>query len=283
MTAVSRFDKQFNRRSLFSWVMTSLTGLCVIVAVVPLIAVLAYVIWQGGSRFSWALFTKLPPPPMVPGGGFANAIVGTITMVGLAVVISLPIGIAAAVFLSEFAPSWVARWIRFATNILNGVPSIIVGVFAYAALVVPLKTYSALAGGAALAVLMLPTIIRTTDEALLIVPQDIRWASVGLGASGYWTTIRVILPAAAPAIITGATLAISRAAGETAPLIFTALFTQFWSQSLLAPTASLAVLIYNFAIVPFKNQQELAWAASFLLVILVLITSIISRLASRRR
>jgi phosphate transport system permease protein len=283
MTAASSFDKQFNRRTLFSLVMTTLSGLCVVLALVPLIAVLTYVIWQGASSFSLALFTKLPPPPMVPGGGFANAIVGTITMVGLAVAMSLPIGIAAAVFLSEFSPPWLARWIRFATNILNGVPSIIVGVFAYAALVVPLKTYSAWAGAAALAVLMLPIIIRTTDEALLIVPQDIRWASVGLGASNYWTTLRVVLPAAAPAIITGTTLSIARAAGETAPLIFTALFTQFWSKSLLAPTASLAVLIYNFAIVPFKNQQELAWAASFLLVLLVLITSVIARFATRRR
>jgi phosphate transport system permease protein len=282
-TAAASLLQKPSGRSLFNTLMTATAGFFVVCALVPLVAVISYVVIQGASQFSLRLFTELPPPPMVEGGGFANAIVGTLIMVGLAAVISVPIGVLAAVYLAEFSPPHIARWIRFATNMLNGVPSILVGVFAYAVLVLTTKTFSAVAGSVALSLLMLPTVIRTTDEALQIVPQEVRWASVGLGASDYQTVLKVVIPAALPAIITGVTLAIARAAGETAPLIFTALFTQFWPDSLMAPTPSLAVLVFNFATVPFKNQQELAWAASFLLVLLVLITSIISRLATRRK
>lgn len=263
--------------------MTFLAGSLVVVALIPLLAVLSYVLIKGFSRLNLDLLTKLPPPPMAPGGGIANAIVGTLIMVGLASVISVPIGIGSAIFLSEFSHPTTARWIRFATNVLNGVPSIILGVFAYAAFVVTTKTFSAYAGAAALSILMLPTIIRTTDEALKIVPQEIRWAALGVGAAKYQTVLQIVVPAALPTIITGVTLAIARAAGETAPLIFTALFTQFWPNSLSQPTPSLAVLVFNFATVPFKNQQELAWAASLILVLLVLTTSIVSRFALRRK
>ncbi len=270
-------------RSIFNKAMTFLAGSLVVVALIPLLAVLSYVLIKGFSRLNLDLLTKLPPPPMAPGGGIANAIVGTLIMVGLASVISVPIGIGSAIFLSEFSHPTTARWIRFATNVLNGVPSIILGVFAYAAFVVTTKTFSAYAGAAALSILMLPTIIRTTDEALKIVPQEIRWAALGVGAAKYQTVLQIVVPAALPTIITGVTLAIARAAGETAPLIFTALFTQFWPNSLSQPTPSLAVLVFNFATVPFKNQQELAWAASLILVLLVLTTSIVSRFALRRK
>ncbi|MGB8698457.1 MAG: phosphate ABC transporter permease PstA [Thermosynechococcaceae cyanobacterium] len=275
--------KSGDMRSLLGILLTGLSGALVLVALLPLLAVLSYVLIKGFSRLNGDLLTQLPPPPMVPGGGIANAIVGTLIMVGLAACISVPIGLFSAIYLAEFSPPGAAKWIRFATNVLNGVPSIILGVFAYAALVVTTKTFSALAGAIALAILMLPIIIRTTDEALQIVPQDIRWASVGVGASNYQTVLQIVVPAALPAIITGTTLAIARAAGETAPLIFTALFTQFWPNSLLQPTPSLSVLVYNFATVPFKNQQELAWAASLILVLLVLTTSIVSRLALRQK
>jgi phosphate transport system permease protein len=177
-----------------------------------------------------------------------------------------------------------ADWVRFFTNVLAGVPSIISGVFVYALMVrTQSPGYSALAGGVALAVLMLPTIIRTTDEALKIVPQDVRWASIGVGSSRYQTVLQIVLPAAIPAILTGVTLAIARAAGETAPLIFTALFSPFWPNGILNPISTLSVLVYNFAIVPFKPQQELAWAGSLILVLLVLLTSIIARIATRKR
>lgn len=273
-------------RTLFSILMTGLVFACVALALLPLLAVLFYVISQGASRLNLSVFQELPPPPMVEGGGFRNAIVGTLIMVGIGALISIPFGVLAAIYLSEFSSGKIAEWTRFATNVLSGVPSIIVGVFAYGVIVLTMKSYSAWAGGFALSILMLPIIVRTTDEALQLVPKELRQAAVGLGATDFQTVTRVVLPAALPAIITGATLAIARAAGETAPLLFTALFTQFginWSSGLVEPTASLSVLIYNFATVPFKNQQELAWAASFILVVMVLITSTLARLATARK
>lgn len=262
--------------------MTVLAGACLVIALIPLIALLFYVISQGASRIDGDLFTKLPPPPGLKGGGVRNAITGTLITVGIATLISVPFGVLAAVYLSEFSTGKTARWIRFATNVLAGVPSIIAGIFAYGIIVLTMKHYSAVAGGVALAVLMLPTIVRTTDEALQIVPQDIRWASVGVGASNYQTVLQVVLPAATPAIITGVTLAIARAAGETAPLIFTALFSQFGQRGIWNPIASLSVLIYNFATVPYKPLQQLAWASSLLLVALILLTSVLARWATRK-
>ncbi|VEP12372.1 Phosphate transport system permease protein PstA [Hyella patelloides LEGE 07179] len=274
-------------RTLFGLIMSSIAGLFTIMAIVPLFIILGYLLTKGISSLRLQVFTELPPPPLVDGGGFGNAIVGTVIMVGIGALISVPIGIMAAIYLSEFSKeSKFADWIRFATNVLSGVPSIIIGVFAYGAIVLTFREYSAWAGGFALAILMLPIIVRTTDEALKLVPQEVRQASIGVGANDYQTVLQVVLPAAVPAIITGVTLAVARAAGETAPLLFTALFTQFWpnwNNLLVEPTASLSVLVYNFAIVPFKNQQELAWAAAFILVLLVLTTSIISRVATAKR
>jgi phosphate transport system permease protein len=270
-------------QSLFNSAMTIVAGACLAITLLPLFAVLIYVTVQGFNRLNLDLFTKLPPPPGLSGGGIANAIIGTLMTVGIASLIAVPFGVLAAVYLSEFSKGSIARWVRFATNVLSGVPSIIAGVFAYGLFVVNMGGFSAIAGGAALAVLMLPTIVRTTDEALQIVPQDIRWASVGVGASNYQTVLQVVLPAAIPAILTGVTLAIARAAGETAPLIFTALNSPFWPQGLDKPTPSLSVLVYNFATVPFKAQKELAWAASLILVFMVLLTSILSRWATRQK
>lgn len=268
-----------------NWIGTLLTVLAfslLALALLPLVLVIAYVIIKGASRFSTSLFTELPPAALQEGGGIANAIVGTLIVVGIAAAISIPIGVLAAVYLSEFAPKRVARWIRFATNVLSGVPSIIVGIFAYGAIVLRTGGFSAFAGGFALAILMLPIVVRTTDEALQIVPQDVRWASVGVGASNFHTVLKIVLPAALPAIVTGTTLAIARAAGETAPLIFTALFTQFWPSGLFEPIPTLSVLIYNYATVPYENQKELAWAASLILVLMILLASVISRLATRK-
>jgi phosphate transport system permease protein len=275
-------------RSLFGIVMTILAGACLVIALIPLFAVLIYVIGQGLGRLDGDLFTKLPPAPGLKGGGIANAILGTFITVGIGTLISVPFGVLAAVYLSEFSSGKISQWIRFATNVLAGVPSIIAGIFSFGLIVATTGKFSAVAGGVALAVLMLPTIIRTTDEALKIVPQDIRWASVGVGASNYQTVLQIVVPAAIPAIITGVTLAIARAAGETAPLIFTALNSPFWPklspQALWnQPIASLSVLIYNFATVPFKAQQELAWAASLILVFMILLTSILARFATRRK
>lgn len=278
-------------RTLFGIIMTGLTFLAAGIALLPLLAVLYYAFVKGAARINPSVFVELPPAALQPGGGFGNAIQGTLIMVGLGALLSIPIGILAAIYISEFAAdTQLANWIRFFTNVLSGVPSIIVGVFAYGVIVLTMKTPSALAGGFALAVLMLPIIVRATEEALKLVPQEIRQASLGLGGTNFQTVARVVLPAAMPAIITGITLAIARAAGETAPVLFTARFFQYYLPfkekglaALAEPTASLAVLVYNFATRPYENQKELAWAASLILVLLVLITSILSRIATARK
>ncbi len=273
-------------RNLFNIIMTGLSGLSIFIALIPLVLVLFYVVFKGANRLDLDLFTKLPPPPGSAGGGIANAIMGTLIVVAIAAAIAVPIGVLCAIWLSEFGgdDTSIDEYVRFGVNILAGVPSIIAGVFIYGLMVRPGRPgYSAVAGGVALAVLMLPTIIRTADEALKIVPQDIRWAALGVGASKYQTVLKVVLPAAIPAILTGVTLAIARAAGETAPLIFTALFSPFWPSGITNPIATLAVLVYNFATLPFRPQQELAWAAALILVLMVLITSIIARFVTRQK
>ncbi|MGP0129174.1 MAG: phosphate ABC transporter permease PstA [cyanobacterium endosymbiont of Rhopalodia musculus] len=277
--------KRGSPRALFNSFWTALASLCMIITLIPLVAVLIFVMVQGLGQVNLDLFTKLPPPPGLSQGGIANAILGTLLTVGLATLIAVPIGVLTAVYLSEFsAGNQIAQLVRFATNVLSGVPSIIAGIFAYGLLVATkIVGFSAVAGGVALAVLMLPTIIRTTDEALQLVPQEIRWAAFGLGAYNYQTVLKIVLPAAVPAILTGVTLAIARAAGETAPLIFTALFSNFWPKGIFEPIATLSVLVYNYAIVPFKPQQELAWAGSLILVLLVLITSVGARWATRQK
>jgi phosphate transport system permease protein len=272
-------------RAIFGKVMTGVATFCLVITLIPLGAVLYYVTIQGFRRFTPELFTELPPPPGLAEGGLANAIIGTLIVVGIATAIAVPIGVLTAVYLSEFSNNnQIARGVRFATNVLSGVPSIIAGIFAYGLLVSSqIVGFSAIAGGVALAVLMLPTIIRTTDEALQIVPQEIRWAALGVGAYNYQTVLKIVIPAALPSILTGVTLAVARAAGETAPLVFTALYSNFWPEGLREPIATLSVLVYNFAIVPFPAQQELAWAGSLILVLLVLITSVAARLATRRK
>lgn len=274
-------------RSLFGIVMTALAGLRLAISLLPLFAVMLYVLGKGFSRLNFSLFNQLTPAPGLEEGGIGNAILGTLIVVAIATLMRVPFGVLAAVYLSEFSSGKITRWIRFATNVLAGVPSIIAGVFAYGLIVALTGQFSAIAGGVALAVLMLPTIVRTTDEALQIVPQDIRWASVGVGASNYQTVLRIVLPAAVPAILTGVTLAIARAAGETAPLIFTALNSPFWPnwppQGLFESIATLSVLVYQFATTFDKVQNELAWAASLILVVLILLTSVLARWATRKK
>jgi phosphate transport system permease protein len=271
-------------RTLFSTFMSGVAVLCAVLALIPLFAVLFYVFFKGVTTLSPDLFVKLPPAPLVKGGGFGNAFVGTLLTVGIASAISIPFGILAAIFLAEFArDTKLAYWINFFTNVLSGVPSIVIGTFAYALVVLSTGTFSAVAAGVALAVLMLPTIVRTAAEALEAIPRDYRQAAIGLGATRIQTTLGVVLPAAVPAIITGVMLAIARAAGETAPVLFTALFNQYWNRTVWEPTATLSMLVYNFATVPYKNQQNLAWAASLVLMALVMITSILARSITRRR
>lgn len=272
-------------RSIFNMTMTAISGLFTLLAIIPLIAVLGYVLLQGAQRLDLDLFTQLPPPPGNEPGGLGNAIVGTLIVVGISMLIAVPLGVMTSIYLSEFAyESKLAEFVRFATNVLAGVPSIIGGTFIYGLLIVSgVIGYSAVAGGIALTVTALPIIIRTTDEALSIVSKDIRYASFGIGATNYQTILRVVLPAALPSIITGIVLAVARTAGETASLIFTALNSFFWPRGVFEPIATLSVNVYNFAIVPFANQRSLAWAGSLILVLLVLLTSITARFLTRQK
>ena len=259
--------------------------MCLFITLVPLGWVLSFVLIRGVGQLNGALLTQLPPAAGLDGGGIGNAILGTAMLVAIATSIAVPFGLMSAVYLSEFSQNnQIARWVRFFTNVLSGVPSIICGAFVYALLVqTRLTGYSAVAGGVALSLLMLPTIVRTTDEALQLIPQEIRWAAIGVGASRSQTVLQVVLPAAIPSILTGVMLAIARAAGETAPLIFTALFSPFWPSGVLEPIASLSVLIYNFTNSPFEAQQQLAWAGSSILVLLVLTINVTARLATRQK
>jgi phosphate transport system permease protein len=264
-----------------------LSSLCVglaLLTLVPLFSIIFLVLKNGLPLLTWSVFTELPPAAGTIGGGFGNAVVGTLLMVGIALVLATPFGILSAIYINEYDPySPLANAVRFVAKLLTGIPSIICGVFAYAVVVLTTGGFSAWAGGFALAILILPTILLTAEQALLGVPKAYREASYGLGATNFQTIWRVVLPDALPAIMTGIMLAVARAAGETAPLVFTALFSQFWIQSLREPTASLSVLIYNFSTLPFEHQIKMAWTASLVLVILVTMANITAQVVFRRR
>lgn len=276
-------------RTFMDFLLNGIVTLMTLSALVPLFSVVLMLVWRGGKRLSLAIFTQLPPAALESGGGFGNAIVGTLVMVVLAVAISVPIGLLSAIYLAQSKDSKVAEVVRFAAKVLTGFPSILAGVFAYGAIVLVTGKFSALAGAVALAVLMLPTIILTSEDAIRMVPSRMKEASIGMGATHTQTVWMVLVPTAMPGILTGIMLAVARAAGETAPLIFTALFSNYWMWThgggvqLLQPTASLAVLIYNFAGMPFKNQVELAWAAALVLVLFVLIANLIGQSLSNRQ
>ncbi|MBL8660677.1 MAG: phosphate ABC transporter permease PstA [Rhodospirillales bacterium] len=271
-----------NRRALRSAALSALTWVVALIAAVPLFSVLYMLIVEGGARFGLDLFTELPPAGFEMGGGFGNAIVGTLVMVSIAAAISVPVGILGAAYLSELHPDHkLAAVSRFLAKVLTGFPSILAGVFAYAAVVVLMGTYSALAGGIALSVLMLPTVVLTAEESMKMVPQRMKDAAHGMGCTRSQVIWKVVLPTALPGILTGVMLAVAGAAGESAPLLFTALFSNYWLQSIHEPTASLSILIYNFSGMPFENQIELAWAASLVLVMIVLFFNILSRLIGR--
>ena len=276
-------------RTLVNGLLSALTSLVTIVALIPLFSVVWMLVWRGGSKLRLASFTQLPPAPLEQGGGFGNAIVGSLIIVLLATLISVPIGIMCAIFLAESEPkNRLAHSVRFAAKVLTGFPSILAGVFAYGAIVLVTGGFSAIAGAIAVSILMLPTILLTAEDAIRMVPAKMKEAAVGMGATSTQVIWMVSLPTALPGILTGIMLAVARGAGETAPLLFTALFSNYWPVqhgrlNVMQPTASLAVLIYNFAGMPFKNQVELAWAAALVLVLLVLITNLIGQSFSNRK
>ncbi|MDM9600915.1 phosphate ABC transporter permease PstA [Pseudomonas shirazica] len=281
--ALPSLQRKLEGRSLRSLLLTTLAWFAALVASVPLISVLYMLITRGGARLNLEVFTELPPTGFEMGGGFGNAMAGTFVMVGIAAAIAVPVGILAAVFLAELGPdSKLANTARFAAKMLTGLPSILAGVFAYALVVMTTGTYSAPAGGVALAVLMLPIVVLTAEESMKMVPKIMKDAAYGMGCTRAQVIWKIVLPTGLPAMLTGVMLAVARAAGETAPLLFTALFSNYWilhdgDLAVMNPTASLAVLIYNFSGMPFDNQLELAWAASLVLVMIVLVINILSR------
>jgi phosphate transport system permease protein len=271
-------------RNLWSIVLTVLLWLLAVSAAIPLFSVLYMLISQGGARLGLDLFTQLPPAGFMRGGGFGNAVVGTLVMVLIASLISIPIGVIAGIFLGAIAPdSRGAAAARFSTQVLTGFPSILAGVFVFGILVQPMGTYSAIAGGVAIAVLMLPTVVLTAEQAIRMVPQRMKDAAIGMGCTSTQTVAKVVLPTALPGIMTGVMLAVAGGMGQAAPLLFTSLFSNFWLESLTEPTASLSILIFNFSGMPFPNQTQLAWSASLVLVLIVLVFNILSRVVSLKR
>ncbi|HEY2122639.1 MAG TPA: phosphate ABC transporter permease PstA [Chthoniobacterales bacterium] len=251
---------------------------------IPLFSIVYLVFQNGLPLLTPFVFTHLPPAPGLTGGGFGNALQGTVVMVLLGLVISTPLGVLSAVYINEYSPkSRLAGTVRFVAKLLTGIPSIICGVFAFSIIVLSTGSPSALAGGVALAVLTLPTILLTTEQALIGVPKSLREASYGLGATKFQTIFRIVLPNALPAIMTGVMLATARAAGETAPVLFTAQWSNYWMRSLMEPAGSLAVLIYNFATLPYDYQIHMAWTASLVLLIIVTLTNITAQTVFGRR
>jgi phosphate transport system permease protein len=249
---------------------------------VPLALIFFFVFSQGLRSLDFDFFTQIPKPVGETGGGMANAIVGSLLLCGLGALFAVPIGVASGIYISEYGDSWLSSASRFAADTLNGVPSIVIGVVVYATVVLPMGHFSGLAGGIALGIMMIPLIARTTEELLRLVPATLREGALALGATRSRAVLTVVVPAALPGIITGVLLALARIAGETAPLLFTAFNNAFWSEKLTQPVASLTVQVYTYAKSPYEDWHRQAWAGSLVLVLLVMICSIVARLATRR-
>jgi phosphate transport system permease protein len=264
------------RKSL-NYVMLTLTGVAAFAVVSVLFLILGYLLWNGGTSLSLNFFTQLPKPVGETGGGMANAIVGSLKLLFLAAVMGLPVGLLAGVYLAEFGGKTFSFIVRYTTDLLNGVPSIVIGIFAYSLVVLPVKHFSALAGGVALGIMVIPITVRSTEEFLRAVPGNMREAAMALGASKWKTIATVVLPAASGGILTGMLLALARVAGETAPLLFTAFGNRFWSQGWGQPIASLPVMIYTYAVAPYDDWHRQAWAAGLVLLGLVLVSNLGAR------
>jgi len=269
------------RKSL-NYVMLSLTGIAALGVVSILFFILGYLIWNGGKSLNWNFFTQLPKPVGETGGGMANAIVGSLKLLMLAALMGLPVGLLTGVYLAEFGGKTFSFIIRYTTDLLNGVPSIVIGIFAYSLVVLPVRHFSALAGGVALGMMVIPITVRSTEEFLRAVPGSLREGAMALGASKWKTIVTVVLPAASGGILTGMLLALARVAGETAPLLFTAFGNRFWSPGFEQPTASLPVMIYTYAIAPYDDWHRQAWAAGLVLLGLVLVANLGARLLLNR-
>jgi phosphate transport system permease protein len=275
-----------NRRLLRRWTSNAMVGLMVVLvvaAVAPLLFILLNLVVKGAGSLSIEFFTRTPVPAGETGGGVAHAIVGTLIIVGMASLLGLPLGIGAGIYCAEYPGTRVAKAARFIADVLNGTPSIVVGVFAWALIVARTKQFSALAGSCALAMLMVPMVMRTTEELVKLVPHSLREAAVALGYTRWRTSLGIVVRTALPGIVTGALLAVARVAGETAPLLFTALGSQFMSFRVTEPMAALPLTVFNYAIGPYEEWHRYAWATALVLILVVLVLSLAARLATRRK
>jgi phosphate transport system permease protein len=271
------------RRQLTDYFFTGLAAGLSVVVVGTLIAIFAYLVIKGAGSLNWPFLTQTPKPVGEPGGGMANALLGSVMILGIASAVGVPIGIGAGVYLAEYGRNRLGKLVRFTADVLNGVPSIVVGLVAYGLVVIQQKHFSAFAGGVALAIMMIPTVTRTTEEILLLVPQTVREAAFGLGIPQWRTTVSITLATARSGIITGVMLAFARVAGETAPLLFTAFGNQFWSFSANQPIAALPLQIFTYAISPFDEWHRQAWAGALMLVMLIVGTTTLVRFVFMRR
>ena len=269
------------RRRRVERIMFGATAAAMVATLGILLFLLGYIAWQGASSLSLAFFTQLPAPVGEPGGGMANAIVGSAKLLFTAALIGIPVGFLGGVYLAEYGRGAFAAGVRYAADVLNGIPSIVIGITVYALVVVPMRHFSTLAGGLALGVMMVPVALRATEEFLRLVPDSLREASLALGAPRWVTIVRVVIPAASRGIATGLLLSLARVAGETAPLLFTALNNRFWSPGWTQPTASLPVMIFTYAIAPYEDWHRQAWAAGLVLLVLVLGTNVLARTIMR--
>ena len=265
------------RRNAVNNVMLSLTAVCAVLTVSVLFLILAYLVYNGASSVNLDFFTQLPKPTGQTGGGMANAILGSAQVVVIAAIIGLPIGFFAGVYLAEFGGKSFSMLVRYTADLLNGVPSIVIGIFAWTVLVVPMHHFSALAGGMALSLMLIPITARSTEQFLLEIPRSLREGALALGASKWLTIATVVVPAARRGIMTGMILGIARISGETAPLLFTALNNEFWSTGFSSPAATLPVMIFTHAVAPYEDWHRQAWAAGLVLLTLVLIANILAR------
>jgi phosphate transport system permease protein len=270
-------------RRIINSLMGGLTALSAFMVILPLILILVFLVYQGASALNLDFFTKLPKPVGEAGGGMANAIFGTVILIGLAACLGLPLGILGGIYLAESRDRRLPWLVRFLADVLNGVPSIVMGIFAYTIIVLPMRRFSALAGGVALAVIMLPIVLRTTEEMVRLVPTSLREAALALGISEWKVILRVVLPTARAGIITGVMVAVARIAGETAPLLFTAFGNRFWQHGLDQPIAALPLQIFAYAIAPYDDWHRQAWAGALVLIAMIFLTSLIARLVTKGR
>jgi len=261
-------------RKAVNYLMFSLAGLCTLATVSVLFGILGFLVWKGASSINWDFFTQLPKPVGEAGGGMANAIVGSFKLVLLAAAVGVPVGFISGVYLAEFGGRKFPAVIRYVADLLNGVPSIVIGIFIYALVVMPMKRFSTLAGGLALALMIVPVTMRTTEQFLRAVPDSLREAALALGASKWRMVATVVIPASLHAVLTGTLLGVARVAGETAPLLFTAFNNRFWSPGWDQPTASLPVMVFTYAIAPYEDWHRQAWAAGLVLLVSMLALNI---------